>query len=483
MQNLPFSRYFNFQKNSIKNHAYNIAALSHWSDITARPISHNNCLNILANAFGYKSYNALNSAIKSNELFETLQPVEIYLERLKQAEYLNLSEMGSKDFFNRNYRFFELVASYITTCGLDLNKLDSPSPLKDLYLSSEQTIVSTFVCKYPNFIDYAILNTVVATTYDHGLPNEIILDERIIKLYSGPECEFYSSSSQYLVKLDLFGTALKLNTKSGTNVVYFSEQVHLEFDLLAEHSDKANSRKTIFTLGKYAFDYPKQLFNIRCDNFEAPKSLLKITNDTLKIFKNSESLHSVVTVHENSLFFDVNVVIFPLLKNFIFKLPTHNLSGVDLNLFLTDDLVKDRIKHIGDFDFEAKRIRCKVIDKDFTLYFYKEIVSDNKNTSLQVKVNIPISIEYLIDCNHKPSITVQALQVLDNDQDVNFHVQMDENANTLKLSASYKANKKFPYSDQLKNMLNQHLNCHAFEIGCFYHVLKKHIESSPISLR
>ena len=151
-------------------------------------------------------------------------------------------------------------------CKLDLNRLNNPSPLKDLYLSSERTLVSTLFSTSLSFLDYAILNTIIAATYDHGLPSEIRIDKRIVDLYSGPKSGFYNRSNGYVVELDLFAPTLIVDNGPEHYIVQFSEETHLHFSLLTNNENHSSSYQT--TNGLYenfngANDYPKQLTNIR----------------------------------------------------------------------------------------------------------------------------------------------------------------------------------------------------------------------------
>ena len=66
MQPLNFTRVFNFEINTLQNHAHNLAMYLAWINILKYELSPNHCLTFLSHAYGYKSFAALNEAIKPN---------------------------------------------------------------------------------------------------------------------------------------------------------------------------------------------------------------------------------------------------------------------------------------------------------------------------------------------------------------------------------------------------------------------------------
>lgn len=490
MQEIAYSRYFDFQKNTLISHSHNLAAISRWFNETD-DLSHNQCLTLLAYAYGYKSYAALNSSLKAHEPLEPLQSAETYVARLEKGDYSNFSCIDSKYYCQIASDLFTAIATYIVECQLDLNHLDQPSPLKDIYLSSERTVVSTFYLNTARFLDHAILNTVLAATYDHGLPSEIRIDKRIVELFSGPDSYFYSLKNRHSTGLDLFNSALMKEDGTGHYIVQFSKDTHNCLKYLTQADDCSTffNKTTGVEESLYISNaYPKQLTNLKSNYYQPPKALLKKNSDCLRIFTVPKEPIRFVTVHNNSFRLNNNQIS-DMIKDHILNIPVHKLTDIELDLQLSDERIKlYKLQHIQ-LDKDAKRIRRRYDDFQITLYFSHTIDLDGVSYLAEIELCVLVFIDYIIDCNDKPSINIQSVQLTDN-SDINTAVDLykltkgdvENSDEMLRLSVNFKPPKVLPYTDIFKNMLNQTLNCHAFEIGCIFHVIKKFIESQSTEM-
>lgn len=222
MQPLDFTRTFNFETNSLQNHAHNLAMFLAWVNLLKYDFSPNHCLTILSYAYGYKSFTALNEAIKKNEVLEPLQPKDVYLERLRQSDYSFLSDSGQVQIFDY---IFQYIVAYILDCKLDLNLLGKDSPLKSIKLSAEKTAVSMLNTDKISFINSSILNTLVASTFDQGLPESITIDQNILDIYDHGQSIYCSLMNQNKLPLNLFDPKNITDLGYGKKRVQFSQRM------------------------------------------------------------------------------------------------------------------------------------------------------------------------------------------------------------------------------------------------------------------
>lgn len=466
MQNLPYSRTFNFEKNTLQSHSHNLAALSGWMYMFNEDLSHNQCLNILAMAYGYKSFASLNEKLKLNQKnLEPLQPVQVYLDRLNKADLSNILKIDTQVIRDYGQKFLFLIASYIVDCKLDLNNLHKASSLKGLKLSAESTSVSTLYNSNASFIDYAILNTLVSATYDHGLPEQITLDKRIKELYKAQGSNYVSSNDRTGIKFMLFDPVLITDIGSGQCSVKISSHDRYLYNRL---------------MG--GVPYPKTLTSLQNGiydqfSFPPPKCMTNINQDTLRKFVAKKDYISIITVHQNDFGFNhdqINGIIEQTLD-----FPISTINNIGLELFST--LLEKKSKKIG-YAPDLNRIERIINDKQIEFSFESKASVQGKEYIFQGDIKLPIYIEYVIDCNGKPYATFENLNVLEDgtascnmivfDRDSELEQNMDD---CLSIDVDFKLPKNLAFKDQITNLINQKVNCKAFELGCYYNILKNHV--------
>lgn len=451
MQPLDFTRVFNFEINTLQNHAHNLAMYLAWVNNLRYEFSPNQCLTFLAHAYGYKSFTALNEAIKRNDVFESLQSNEVYLDRLRKHDFSNLFK---SQFIQIHDIIFHYIASYIVGSNLDLNYLSVDSPLKGIKLSAEKTSASLVTTQNTSFINTAILNTIVASTFDCGLPETFTIDTRIMNFYDHEQFKYRSVLNGNEGTLILFDPKYIVDSGDGRKLVHLPQETLSNFNKI---------------LGKYRHSY--SMDNITEPVFKVGKAFAKHHAEHLLDFTNRNNPIACITVEQND--YDLsNEEISEFIQTCLLNTSLANITQFEIDLNLTSIGFNEDNKRKFDYDLAQRLIRCHLANIPFEIVASESITWKGEQYTSECSLQLDINIKYDIDCSQKPNIRVGSIS-LNSEKGVECHFTLfkphqDQPDHCLFAFMTLNAPNKMPYENVFTKAIAQHLNKFKFEIATYY---------------
>lgn len=463
MQPLDFTRTFNFETNSLQNHAHNLAMFLAWVNLLKYDFSPNHCLTILSYAYGYKSFTALNEAIKKNEVLEPLQPKDVYLERLRQSDYSFLSDSGQVQIFDY---IFQYIVAYILDCKLDLNLLGKDSPLKSIKLSAEKTAVSMLNTDKISFINSSILNTLVASTFDQGLPESITIDQNILDIYDHGQSIYCSLMNQNKLPLNLFDP---INI---TDLGYGKKRVQFSQECLANYKKLLGNNGYVFSINHLAEN-----------TFKVGKTFSKYQSEKLIEFTDPKNPIGPITIDQNDYKFSHDEIL-EIIRTRLFNISLANITEFQLDLKLGSiGLSQDKNTKI-DYDLSQKLFRCYLTYIPLEILFSEPIVWKGEQYILECNIKLNVNIYYEIDCIRKPKIKVGSISLNSEKGSESFFtlykVQQEEIDHQLFTLMTINPPQKMPYESVFIKAIDQKLNQHKFQLACFYAHFEKLTTVEPV---
>ncbi|MDD2944337.1 MAG: hypothetical protein PHG15_00700 [Acinetobacter sp.] len=463
MQPLDFTRTFNFETNTLQNHAHNLAMFLAWVNLLKQDFSPNHCLTILSYAYGYKSFTALNEAIKKNEVLEPLQPKDVYLERLRKSHYSFLSDSGQVQIFDY---VFEYIVAYILDCKLDLNLLAKDSPLKSVKLSAEKTAVSMLNTDKISFINSAILNTLVTSTFDQGLPESITIDKNILDIYDHDQSVYFSLMNQNKLPLNLF------DPQNITDLGYGKKRVQFPQECLANYKKLVSNNGYVFSIKHLAED-----------TFKVGKTFSKYQSEKLIEFTDPKKPIGPITIDQNDYKFSHDEIL-EIIRTRLFNISLANITEFQLDLKLSSiGLSQDKNKKI-DYDLSQRLMRCYLTYSPFEVLFSEPVIWRGEQYTLECNIKLNVNIHYEIDCIDKPKIKVSSIS-LNPEKGIEsyftlYKTQQDEVDHSLFTLMTINPPQKMPYESVFIKAINQKLNQYKFELACFYSYFEKSVYLEPV---
>lgn len=465
MQPLDFTRTFNFETNTLQNHAHNLAMFLAWVNVLRQDFTPNHCLTILSYAHGFKSFTALNEAVKKNEVLEPLQTKDVYLNRLRHSDYSFLSDTGPYQIFDH---IFDYIVSYILDCNLDLNLLGKDSPLKGVKLSAEITAVSMINTHELSFLNTAILNTLVASTFDQGLPESTTIHKKILDIYDHNQSLYFSLiNNQQQQYLNLFDPENITDIGYGKVIVQFSQEC------------LANYKKLVSNNG-YVFS----IKHLGEDTFKVGKTFSKYQSEKLIEFTDPKKPNGPITVDQNDYKFSHDEIL-DLIRTRLFNISLANITEFELDLKLSSiGLSHDKNRKI-DYDLSRRFMRCYLTYKPFDVHFSESVIWKGEQYILECTIKLNVNIYYEIDCKGKPKFKVSIIS-LNPEKGIEisftlYKAQQDEVDHCLFTLMTINPPKKMPYENVFTKAINQKLNQYKFDLACFYSYFENSVILDPVT--
>lgn len=451
MQPLNFTRVFNFEINTLQNHAHNLAMYLAWINILKYELSPNHCLTFLSHAHGYKSFAALNEAIKSNEVFEPLQSTKVYLERLKKQDYSNIFETNSVEFHDIILLY---IVSYIVGSKLDLNSLSGDSPLKGIKLSAEKTSASWITTDNVSFINTAILNTIVASTFDSGLPDTFTVDSKILDIYNHDETYYRSLVNRNGNVLTLF------NPNNITDLGYGKKIVRLSKETVSNFNEIIEKHNPIYSID-----------NISEPVFKVGNVFSKYKTERIIDFFDRKKPIDVITVEQNSYKIKQDQIL-EFIQTRLLDISLEKITQFEVDLNLSVIGFNGDNKSEFYYDLDQKQIRCHSTYIPFDITFADIVTWDKNQYTAEFDFQLNINMYYEIDYSPKPKIKIRSISLNPEKKIEGYltvqNIQQDELDDCLFAMVTLNSAKKMPFENLFIKAINQHLNQFKFEIATYY---------------
>lgn len=469
---------FDFTKNDLKTHAFNLTKIAKWYFSPVQEgenepnyrIGINTCLNILSVAHGFNNYKSLKTAIADGKRFEPLQSNDTYFNRLIDSNYIKLLKLteiqaGLKE-SNINH-FFDTVASYIRQTGMELNKLNEPSCLKNVQLHADVSILKYFNIYDRSFLKIALLNHIIVSAENLKFPCETIVCEELISfIYASKfhlRCNLTHKNIQFTLNRIENIDVLKDNSRR----ILFDIKLVNQLNTFLYGEGQAISE--ILNPLNFKIDFPHKL----------PDAEKIYCSDLIKLCCESEFTQSI---HEHKTPPKTLISDSEIFEKFVKPTDFGCLTYLSLEIMFTNPNINSLYKNLKSISDDNTL--------NFTEYapicfeFEKSVNFHGREAKLIISIDFYALITYSITANYKfAKFTIQDVQSSESDSSV-MKVFLysgnnwDSDYISIDFDRSFYQSKNLPYKEYIIRYLNQKLNQSKYEILSLHNAVSEFVEDS-----